>query len=83
MSLPNDQSAENIQLNSSMTSSIVKFPIGSTRLQTLILKKHLSTLYTQVTQEEKAGTILTRLILLNMFQIFQINKLNFMQYLHL
>ena len=83
MSLPNDQSAEKIHLNSSMDSSIVKFPIGSTRLQTLILKKHLLTLCTQVTQNEEALPILTRMILLNMFQIFQVNKINFMQYLHL
>ena len=36
-----------------------------------------------MTQEKKADPILTRMILLNMFQIFQINKINFMQYLHL
>ena len=83
MPLPNDQSAENIHLNSSLDSSIVKFPIGSTRLRTLILKKPLSTLYTQVTQNEKADPVLTRMILLNMFQIFLVNKINFMQYLHL
>ena len=83
MSLHNDQSVENIHLNSSMTPSIAKFPIASTRLRTLILKKHLSTLYTQVTQEEKVDPILTRMSLLNMFQIFQINKINKMQYLNL
>ena len=81
MSLHNEQSVENIHLNSSMTPS--KFPIRSTRLRTLILKKHLSTLHTHVTQEDKIDPILIRLILLNMFQIFQINKINFMQYLHL
>ena len=81
MSLHNEQSVENIHLNSSVTPST--FPIGSTRLRTLILKKHLSTLYTQVTQEDKIDPILTRIILLNMFQMFQINKINFMQYLHL
>ena len=83
MSLHNDQSVENIHLNSSMTPSIAKFPIASTRRRTLILKKHLSTLYTQVTQEEKVEPISTRMILSNMFQTFQINKINFMQYLHL
>ena len=81
MSLHNEQSEESIHLNSSMTSS--KFSIGSTQLRTLILKKHLSTLYTQVTQEDKIDPILTRMIRLNMFQIFQINERNFMQYIHI
>ena len=36
-----------------------------------------------MTQEDKMDPILTRMILLNMFQIFQINKINFMQYLHI
>ena len=54
--------------------SKVDFPIASTRLRPLILKKHMSTLYTQLTQEKKADPQLTRTILLNMFQIFQINK---------
>ena len=81
MSLQNEHSEENIHLNSSMTPS--KFPTGSIRLRILILKKHLSTLYTQVTQEDKMDPILTRMILLNMFQIFQINKINFLQYLHI
>ena len=43
----------------------------------------MSTLYTQLTQEKKADPHLTRMILLNMFQIFQINKINFAQYLKL
>ena len=43
----------------------------------------MSTLYTQLTQEKKADPILTRMILFNMFQIFQINKINFEQYLKL
>ena len=83
MPLHNEQPVENIHLKSSMIPSISKFPIASIRLRTLILKKHLSTLYTQVTQAEKVDPIFTRMILLNMFQMFQINKLNFRQYLHL
>ena len=58
-------------------------PIPSTRLRSLILKKHLTTLYTQFTKENKADPHLTRLILLNMFQIFQVTKINFEQYLKL
>ena len=46
-----------------------------------ILKKHLSTLYTQMTQEKKADPQLTKLILFNILQIFQINKIKFQQYL--
>ena len=63
--------------------SVVEFPIASTRLRSLILKKHMSTFYTQIKQEKKADPNLTRMILLNMFQIFQINKINFEQYLKL
>ena len=63
--------------------SIVDFPIASTRLRSLILKKHMSTLYTELTQEKKEDPHLTRMILLSMFQIFQINKINFAQYLKL
>ena len=63
--------------------SVVEFPIASTRLRSLILKKHISTLYTQLTQEKKADPILTRMILFNMFQMFQINKMYFGQYLKL
>ena len=62
---------------------VVEFPIASTRLRSLILKKYISKLFTQLTQEKKADPILTRMILSNMFQIFQINKLNFEQYLKL
>ena len=65
----------------SQDTSVVELPIASTRLRSLILKKHLSTLYTQRTQEKKADPILTRMILFNVFQIFQINKINFEQYL--
>ena len=43
----------------------------------------MSTLYIQLTQEKKADPHLTRMILLNMFQIFQINKIIFEQYLKL
>ena len=67
----------------SQDTSVVAFPIASTRLQSLILKKHISTLYTQLTQEKNADLILTRMILFNIFQIFQINKINFEQYLNL
>ena len=42
-----------------------------------ILKKHISTLYTQLTQEKKADPILTLMIFFNMFQTFQINKIDF------
>ena len=67
----------------SQDTSVVEFPMASTRLRSLILKKHISTLYTQMTQEKKADPILTRMILFNVFQIFQINKINFEQYLKL
>ena len=55
--------------------------VASARLRSLILKKHLSTLYTQLTKDKKADPHLTRLILLNMFQIFQLTKISFDQYL--
>ena len=66
-----------------MTSSntSVEFPTASTRLRSLVLKNYFSTLYTQITQKKKADPQLTKLILFNMFQIFQINKINFQQYL--
>ena len=67
----------------SQDTSVVEFPIASTRLRSLILKKHMSTLYTQITQEKKADPHSTRMILLNMFQKFQINRKNFEQYLKL
>ena len=63
--------------------SMVDFPIASTRLRSLILKKQMSTIYTQLTQEKISDPNLTRMIPLNMFQIFQINKTNFAQYLKL
>ena len=59
----------------------IQLPIASTRLRSLILKKHLSTVYTQMTQENKADPKLTKTILFNIFQSFQINKINFQQYL--
>ena len=89
MSLQNDKSSKNIYLNSStfttMTSlyDLANFPIAFCRLRSLILKKHMSTLYTQLTKEKKADPILTRMILSKMFQIFQIHKLNFTRYLNL
>ena len=58
-------------------------PVPSTRLRSLILKKHLTTFYTQLTKEKRADPHLTRLFLLNMFQIFQVTKINFDQYLKL
>ena len=61
-----------------MTSNTsVEFPIASTRLRSLILKKHISTLHTQMTQEKKADPQLTKMILSNILQIFQINEINF------
>ena len=67
----------------SQDTSVIDFPIASTRLRSLILKKHMSTLYTHIRQEKKADPNLTRMIRLNMFQIFQINEINFEQYLKL
>ena len=55
----------------------------SARLQSLILKKHLTTLNAQLKTDQKADLHLTRLILLNMFQIFQITRINFDQYLQI
>ena len=43
----------------SQDTSVVEFPIASTRLRSLNLKKHISTLYTQLTEEKKADLILT------------------------
>ena len=61
-----------------MTSNTsVEFPIASTRLRSLILKKHISTLYTQMTQEKKADPQLMKMILFNKFQRFQIKKNKF------
>ena len=57
--------------------------IPSARLRTLILKKHLTTLYAQLKTDEKADPNLTRVILLNIFQIFQITRINFHQYLQI
>ena len=80
------QISEEYSIPSMMTSqntSVVEFPIPSTRLRSLILKKHMSTLYTRNTQEKGVDPNLTRMIILNMFQIFQINTINFEQYLKL
>ena len=57
--------------------------ISSARLRSLILKKHLTTINAQLRTEKKADPHLTRMILLNMFQIFQITRINFDQYLHI
>ena len=57
--------------------------ISSARLRSLILKKHLTTLNAQLRTEKKADPHLTRMILLNMFQILQITRINFDQYLHI
>ena len=59
------------------------FTISSARLRSLILKKHLTTLNAQLRTDKKADPHLTRMILLNMFQIFQITRINFDQYLHI
>ena len=56
---------------------------SSARLRSLILKKHLTTLNAQLRTDKKADPHLTRMILLNMFQIFQITRINFDQYLHI
>ena len=83
MSLHNDLSAENIHLNSSMTSPIANFPIVSTRLRTLIVKKQLSTRYTQVTQDEKADPKQDTNDPLENVPNIPNQQINFMQYLHL
>ena len=57
--------------------------ISSARLPSLILKKHLTTLNVQLKTNQKADPQLTRLILLKMFQIFQITRINFDQYLQI
>ena len=57
--------------------------IPSARLRSLILKKHLTTINAQLKIDQKADPHLTRLILLNMFQIFQITRINFDQYLQI
>ena len=43
----------------------------------------MTTLYTQFTKEKRADPHLTRLILLLVFQIFEVTKVNFDQYLKL
>ena len=57
--------------------------ISSARLRSLILKKHLTTLNAQLKTDKKADLHLTRMILLNIFQIFQITRINFDQLLHI
>ena len=77
MPLHNDKSSKDIHFNSSITTmmtsshdtSKVVFPIASTRPRSLILMKHMSTLYTQLTQEKKADPHLTRMFLLNVYCI--------------
>ena len=46
-------------------------------------ENYLTTLNAQLRTDKKAGPHLTRIILLNMFQIFQITRINFDQYLHI
>ena len=57
--------------------------VSSARLRSLIPKKHLTTLNAQLKTDQKADPHLTRLILLHMFQIFQITRINFDQYLQI
>ena len=57
--------------------------IFSARLQSLILKKRLTTINAQLKTNQKADPHLTRMILLNMFQIFQFTRINFDQYLQI
>ena len=57
--------------------------ISSARLRSLILKKHLTTINAQLKTDKKADPRLTRMILLNMFQIFQITRVNFDEYLNI
>ena len=57
--------------------------ISSARLRSLILKKQLTTLNAQLKTDKKADPHLTRMILLIMFQKFQITRINFDQYLQI
>ena len=57
--------------------------IPPARLRSLILKNHLTTLNAQLKTDKKADPYLTRMILLSMFQIFQITRINFDQYLQI
>ena len=57
--------------------------IPSVLLRSLILKKHLTTSNAQLKTNQKADPHLTRMISLNMFQIFQITRINFDQYLQI
>ena len=57
--------------------------IPSARLQSLILKKHLTALNAELKTDRMADPHLTRLILLKMFQIFQTTRINFDQYLQI
>ena len=59
------------------------FSISSARLRSLILKKHLTTLDAQLKTNKKADPYLTKMILLKIFQIFQITRTDFDQYLHI
>ena len=57
--------------------------ISSARLRSLILKKHLTTLNAQLKTDKKVDPHLTRMIFLNIIQIFQITRVNFDQYLNI
>ena len=57
--------------------------ISSARLRCLILKKRLTTLNAQLKTDKKADPHLTRMILLNIFQIFEFTRINFDQYIHI
>ena len=57
--------------------------ISSARLRSLILKKHLTPINAKLKTDQKADAHHTRLIMLNMFQIFQITRINFDQYLQI
>ena len=57
--------------------------VASSRLRSLILKKRLTTLNAQLKTDKKEDPHLTRMILLNMFQISQITRINFDQYLQI
>ena len=72
-------------LNSTVEESPITplLSVSPTRLRSLILKTHLTTFYTQFTKENRFDPHLTRVILLNVFQIFQVTKISFDQNLKL
>ena len=57
--------------------------VSSARLRSLILKKHLNTINAQLKTDKKSDPHLTRMVLLNMFQTFQITRINFDQNLQI